>query len=51
MTGMEAVMTALTLVVIAMLWVAAVAFGSDSRQGGDWSSSPSERDRAHRLGD
>jgi hypothetical protein len=48
---MEAVLTVLTVLVIALLWAAAVVFGRDSRQGGDWTSAPGLRDRSPRLGD
>ena len=33
---MEALGIVLTLLVIGLLWVAAVVFGSDSRDGDDW---------------
>lgn len=41
---------ALTLLVIGLLWVAAVAFGRDSRDGSDWSRT-GVRERPRRLGD
>jgi hypothetical protein len=34
----------LTLLVIGLLWLAAVMFGRDSRDGNDWSSRKTERD-------
>ena len=45
---MEAV---LTVLVIALLWVAAIAFGRDSRQARDWTSGSGVRDRPPRIGD
>ena len=48
---MEAVLNVLTVVVIVLLWVAAIAFGRDSRQGSDWGSTPGVRDRTPHLGD
>jgi hypothetical protein len=34
----------LALLVIGLLWLAAVMFGRDSRDGNDWSSRTTERD-------
>ena len=48
---MEAVLNVLTVLVIVLLWVAAIVFGRDSRQGSDWSSTPGIRDRTPHLGD
>ncbi len=48
---MDVIGTALTLLVIGILWVAAIAFGRDSREPGDWLSRTNLRDRAPRLGD
>ena len=48
---MEVVLTVLTVLVIVLLWVAAIAFGRDSRQGSDWNSTPGLRDRFSRPGD
>ena len=48
---MEAVLNVLTVLVIVLLWVAAIAFGRDSRQGSDWSSRPGVSDRTPHLGD
>ena len=48
---METVFAILTVLVIALLWAAAVAFGRDSRQGGDWTPASGVRDRSPRLRD
>jgi hypothetical protein len=48
---MDAVLNVLTVLVIALLWVAAIAFGRDSRQGGDWNSGRGIGDRTPHLGD
>ena len=48
---MEAVLNVLTVLVIVLVWVAAIAFGRDSRQGSDWSSGPGVSDRTPHLGD
>jgi hypothetical protein len=42
---------ALTISLVVLLWVAAVAFGRDSREGSDWFSRTSVRDPSGRLGD
>ncbi|HET7236333.1 MAG TPA: hypothetical protein VFK59_07865 [Actinomycetota bacterium] len=42
---------ALTVLLLVLLWVAAVAFGRDSRDGSDWFSRTSVRDPGGRLGD
>jgi hypothetical protein len=42
---------ALTILLLVLLWVAAVAFGKDSRDGSDWFSRTNVRDGARRLGD
>ena len=42
---------ALVLLVVVLLWVAAVVFGRDSRDGNDWLSRTSLRDRSPRMGD
>ena len=47
----ETVLNVLTVLVIVLLWVAAIAFGRDSRQGSDWSSSPGIGERTPHLGD
>jgi len=39
----------LTVFVVALLWVAAVAFGRDSREDGERRSGGDRRDRALRL--
>ena len=44
-------MVALVAVLVVLLWVAAVAFGSDSRDGHDWFSRTAVSDRTPRLGD
>ena len=41
----------LALLFVVLLWVAAVAFSSDSRDGRDWLSRGSAGDRSPRLGD
>jgi hypothetical protein len=46
---MEAIGIALTVLVVVLLWVAAVAFGRDSREGSDRQSGPNMRDRFLRL--
>ena len=38
----------LVLVAIVLLWVAAIAYGSDSRDGSDWSRRGDLRDASHR---
>lgn len=43
--GVTTIGVALTLVVVGLLWVAAVAFGRDSRDGNDWVRSMNVRDR------
>lgn len=48
---MTAIEIALTLLVIGLLWGAAVVFGRDSREGSDWFSRASLRDRPRRHGD
>lgn len=40
---------ALTVVVVVLLWVAAVAFGRDSREGSERRFGPDRRDRSLRL--
>ena len=51
MIGLDAALGVLTVLVIVLLWVAAIAFGRDSRQGSDWNSAPGIRDRTPHLGD
>ena len=41
----------LTVLFVVLLWVAAVAFGRDSRDGSDWLRRTNLRDRTSRLGD
>jgi hypothetical protein len=50
-TELDVVFTALTVLVVVLLWAAAVAFGRDSRKGGEWRVTPNLRDRVPRLGD
>lgn len=40
-----------TILVVGLLWFAAIAFGRDSRDGSDWLSRTNVRDRSRRLGD
>ena len=42
---MEAVWILLTLLVVGLLWVAAVVFGRDSRDGNDWYRRTGDHDR------
>ncbi len=46
---MDSIGIALTVLVVVLLWVAAVAFGRDSREGSDGRSGPDRRDRFLRL--
>jgi hypothetical protein len=46
---MGSIGVALTILVVILLWVAAVAFGRDSREGSDRRSGPDQRDRFLRL--
>ncbi len=46
---MGSIGVALTVLVVVLLWVAAVAFGRDSREGPDRRSGPRPRDRFLRL--
>jgi hypothetical protein len=46
---MGSVWIVLTVLVVALLWVAAVAFGRDSRDDGDRRSGGDRRDRPLRL--
>lgn len=48
---MGALGVVLTLSVVVLLWAAAVAFGRDSRDGNDWFTRGSARDRTPRIGD
>ena len=48
---MDAVLNALTVLAIVLLWVAAIAFGRDPRKGGDWTSAPGVGERGPHLGD
>lgn len=41
---MEALWIVLTLVVVGLLWVAAVVFGRDSRDGNDWFARSKDHD-------
>jgi hypothetical protein len=44
-------MEVLVLLFVALLWVAAIAFGRDSRDGHDWFARGSVDERPSRLGD
>ena len=46
---MGSIVVALVILVVILLWVAAVAFGRDSRDGSDQRSGPDLRDRFLRL--
>ncbi len=46
---MGAIGIALTVLVVVLVWVAAVAFGRDSREGAERRSGPDQRDRLLRL--
>ena len=46
---MSAIGIALTILVVVLVWVAAVAFGRDSRDGTERRSGPDPRDRFLRL--
>ena len=48
---MELIGSAVVVIVIAGLWVAAVLFGRDTRDGGDWLARSSLAERPARLGD
>jgi len=48
---MDAVLNVLTVLVIALLWAAAIVFGRDSRKRNDWTSASGIRDRSPRIGD
>ena len=48
---MEVIGTALTLLVVGLLWVAAILFCRDSREPDDWLTRTNLRDRTRRLGD
>lgn len=45
---MEVIGTALTLLVVGLLWAAAIMFGRDSREPGDWLTRTNLRDRTPR---
>ena len=46
---MGSIGVALTVLVVILLWVAAVAFGRDSREGSERPFGPDRRDRSLRL--
>jgi hypothetical protein len=48
---MDAIGIVVTVLLVALLWVAAVAFGRDSREGGDWLPGSNVRDRSFRPRD
>ena len=45
---MDAIGIVVTVLLVALLWVAAVVFGRDSREGGDWLPRSNLRDRSFR---
>jgi hypothetical protein len=45
---MDALGIVVTVLLVALLWVAAVVFGHDSREGGDWLPGSNLRDRSFR---
>jgi hypothetical protein len=47
---MEALWIVLTLLVVGLLWVAAVVFGRDSRDGNDWFRRAKDHDGLFRGG-
>jgi len=47
---MEAVWVVLILLVVGLLWVAAVVFGRDSRDGKDWSRATKDHDGLFHAG-
>lgn len=48
---MEAIGSILTVAAVAALWIAAVWFGRDSRDGRDWFARTNLRERPRRIGD
>jgi hypothetical protein len=48
---MEVIGAALTVLVVVLLWAAAIMFGRDSREPGDWFTRASLRDRTPRHDD
>ena len=46
---MGSIEIALTVLIVVLLWVAAVAFGRDSREGSERRFGPDRRDRSLRL--
>jgi hypothetical protein len=48
---MDAIGIAITVLLVALLWVAAVVFGRDSREEGDWQHRSDLRDRSFRPRD
>jgi hypothetical protein len=48
---MELLGSAAVVVLIAGLWIAAVLFGRDTRDGGDWFARSRLAERPRRLGD
>jgi hypothetical protein len=47
---MESIGSVVTVVFLVALWVAAVLFGRDSRDGRDWFARTDLRARPHRIG-
>ena len=45
---MDALGIVVTVLLVALLWVAAVVFGRDSREGGDWLPGSNLPDRSFR---
>jgi hypothetical protein len=48
---MDAIGIVVTVLAVGLLWVAAVVFGRDSRDGGDWRLRSNVRDRSFRPED
>lgn len=48
---MESIGSVITVAVLVALWIAAVLFGHDSRDGRDWFSRTNLRERPQRIGD
>jgi hypothetical protein len=48
---MDAIGIVVTVLLVALLWVAAVVFGRDSRDGDDWRLGSGVRDRSFRPDD
>lgn len=48
---MDSIGSVLSVAVVVALWIAAVVFGRDSRDGRDWFSRTNLRERPRRIGD